>query len=85
MIFPNISLQDWLNTHNELEVETDTCECCGREMKTTIPFVEHDWVGLLAPECKCGESGGFYTQAPRTEKSKNFMKEAYYSLQTISE
>jgi len=52
-------LNKFLKEYPELEIEEENCDECNRKRRTTIPFIEQDWVGLKAPECPCLEAGDF--------------------------
>lgn len=53
MIFPDVSLQDWLKKYPELEVITRSCDACGALMHATKPFLEKGYAGLVTV-CPCG-------------------------------
>jgi len=54
MIYPNISLKEWLKLFPGLAVQDITCSC-GKSGKTTRPAISKDYVGLAAPPCICGD------------------------------
>lgn len=54
MIFRDVSLEEWLERYPELEIEEGFCNQCGKTMRTTKPFVEKGYVGLVSPKCSCG-------------------------------
>jgi hypothetical protein len=56
MIFPNVSLKDWLKKYPELKVISSQCENCGKKMKTTRPFIEKHFAGLRIDTCPCGKN-----------------------------
>jgi len=55
MLFPKVSLEDWLKAHPELTVQVRECEGCGSEIRSLTPFVEKHYFGLISEPCKCGK------------------------------
>lgn len=52
MIYPNISLEEWLEKH---PIEPVEGKCyCGRIHRTTKPVILKDYIGLVANKCDCG-------------------------------
>lgn len=56
MLLLDIDINDWLNKYQGLEIVKGKCPRCSRKAMTTLPFIEADWVGLVAPTCSCGRS-----------------------------
>lgn len=56
MIFPDISTEQWLARNPDLRVVEGRCNSCGKKMKTTKPFIEKDYLGLIAEDCDCGNA-----------------------------
>jgi len=56
MIFPDVSLKEWLTKYDELEIEKGACNNCGKEMPTIKPFIEKDYVGLVSKNCLCDKN-----------------------------
>ncbi|NET07839.1 MAG: hypothetical protein F6K09_18890 [Merismopedia sp. SIO2A8] len=56
MIFPDVSLMNWLKRWSCLSVIEDQCDACGETLFTTIPFITKDYAGLTAPQCSCGKN-----------------------------
>lgn len=54
MIFPDILTKNWLLKYPSLTIEEGRCNSCGKPLLTTVPFIEHDYVGLVSPKCSCG-------------------------------
>ena len=55
MIFPNVSLAEWITKFPGLEPQEATCGC-GKKGTTTQPVIFTDWVGLAMPKCsRCGD------------------------------
>lgn len=54
MIFPEISLNDWLKVYPDLKVKKVSCSC-GNTLESTIPFISKSYIGLTTPsKCSCG-------------------------------
>lgn len=47
MIFPEVSLEEWLRRYPELKIIASQCENCGSQMKITRSFVENSLQGYL--------------------------------------
>lgn len=56
MIFPQVSLQDWLQKHPDLKINKLNCDACGKEMIANKPFIEKGYAGLIAEKCSCGNN-----------------------------
>lgn len=56
MIYPDVTLEDWLRKHPELQVLKKTCDSCGKDMFSTVPFMTKDYYGLESPKCSCGKN-----------------------------
>lgn len=56
MIYLNMSVEEFLSKNNEFKIEEGICNHCGSSLKTTIPFIEKDYIGLVSPPCPCGKS-----------------------------
>lgn len=56
MIHPKVSLEAWLSKYPDLKIVTKECDACGKTIRTTIPFISKDYVGLDAPRCECGKN-----------------------------
>lgn len=55
MIYPDVTLEEWMTKFPGLEPQEIECPCGGIG-KTTKPVITKDWVGLVMPKCKgCGE------------------------------
>ena len=54
MIFPQVTLQEWMRRFPGLEPESAECSC-GKRGQTTVPVISKDWVGLAMPKCICGD------------------------------
>jgi hypothetical protein len=74
MIFPNISLHDWMKKFPGLEPQEAECSC-GNKGSTIIPVITKNWVGLSMPKCtRCGdETPGliFKGRTPQIQKEMN--------------
>ena len=53
MIYPDVTLEEWLKKYPELEVISKSCDNCDAVMSSTIPYLNKDYAGLIAPDCKC--------------------------------
>ncbi len=58
MIYPDVTLDEWLKRHPDLKVKEGICDNwdCKKPMRTTRPFVYRDGVGLESNDCECGKS-----------------------------
>lgn len=68
MIFPDVTLEEWLKRYPDLDVVSRDCDQCGKKIIASIPFVSIDLVGLTAPRCSCGKNrftcGSSLTRTP---------------------
>tara|TARA_Y100000034_G_C6910321_1_gene424375 strand:+ start:4234 stop:4482 length:249 start_codon:yes stop_codon:yes gene_type:complete len=55
MIFPDVTLEEWLKRYPELEVIEGTCRFCGNKRRTTKPFITKDYAELRSKRCSCGK------------------------------
>lgn len=55
MIYPEVSLKDWLKKYPVLEIRRQKCRSCSSVQLTNIPFIEKDWIGLKSLDCQCGK------------------------------
>lgn len=55
MIYPNVSLEEWLEKYPVLEIKKKRCHYCREFRVANIPFIEKDWVGLQSKDCSCGK------------------------------
>lgn len=74
MLFPELSTEEWISKHCELYIaETKCVKCNETKLRTTRPFIEKEWVGLIAPSCpNCGWDSGFSVQSSRTLELDSF-------------
>lgn len=56
MFFVTQTLSDWLKLHPSLEPIVVRCSNCGFDLRTTVPFIERGYVGLMVQECMCGKN-----------------------------
>jgi hypothetical protein len=56
MIYPDISLIDWMKKYPDLVVVKRNCSHCKEEQQATIPFIDFDVVGLVSADCPCGKN-----------------------------
>lgn len=56
MIFPDITLDKWLQKYPSLSVEFEECPECGNLVKLDIPYISKDFAGLTSSPCDCGET-----------------------------
>jgi hypothetical protein len=55
MIFPDITLEVWLQKYPDLKIQKMKCECKSL-LSTTVPFVCRLGWGITTPKCSCGSS-----------------------------
>lgn len=69
MIYPDVSLQDWLKKY-QLTIETKTCANCGKNFETTVPILIKGYAGLETTNhgCPFNFSAAIFT--PITDESK---------------
>ncbi len=74
MIFPQVSTEEWIDQHKELYVaETKCAKCFKAKLRTTRPFIEKNWLGLISPPCSnCGWNSGFSVQSSRSMEQDIF-------------
>ena len=56
MIFIDKTVQEWMSKHPSLEIVERPCDHCGLVLRSTRPFVERGYAGLIAPNCACGKN-----------------------------
>lgn len=79
MIFPEITLEEWLERYPDLAVRKERCNgCCKKFIKTNKPFIEKDWVGLAAI-CECGFHGAS-SMLPRSQEMKELVSNLFFSI-----
>lgn len=73
MLFPKVSLSEWISKFPGLEPQDVTC-ACGVKGKTTEPVITKDWVGLAMPKCsRCGDEAPGLVVKSRNSKIQNEM------------
>lgn len=65
MIYPEVSLKDWLKKYPVLEIKKIKCHHCRVPMIADIPFIEKNWIGLESKDCACGKGKGISISTPR--------------------
>lgn len=74
MLFPVVDLSTWCRQY-DLKIVKSRCTTCKRPLRTTVPFADTDWRGLLSPACECGrEIGQLSTQASISGKHMAFAR-----------
>jgi hypothetical protein len=53
MIYPGTDPRAWSLKHN-LELSTDKCRKCGKEVEVNIPIISPDFVGFESAVHECG-------------------------------
>lgn len=56
MIFPKVSLIDWMKKHPELEILSKKCDNCDKILRSVKPFVDGIYAGLIACDCLCNKN-----------------------------
>lgn len=70
MIYPDVSLEEWLKKCPGLRVLTQPCPSCGSEIVTDRPFISKDYAGLEGKFCKtCGHQRNSSSLQPISSKS----------------
>lgn len=54
MIYPDVTLEEWLKRYPDLESSDEECPECGTFRTVNIPFLSKKWIGLMSSQCKCG-------------------------------
>lgn len=73
MIYPEISLDEWLSKYKGLKIAKANCNSCGEIMESSIPFISSEYIGLTSPKCKCGISFTRVESAlPRTKEEQDY-------------
>ena len=75
MIYPDVSPQHWSFKHG-LELGTDRCRKCGREVEVNIPIISKDFVGFESVAHECGEEYKIIYLKPYSSEMKALMSEA---------
>lgn len=55
MIYPDVTLEEWLKRYPDLKVVTGICDGCGGPKPTIKPFRFKHGVGLECLPCSCGK------------------------------
>lgn len=72
MIYPNVTLESWLEKHPSLEVIKVECLECKHEIPTLKPFITKDYLGLSASHCpNCKVEHRAYTGIAYSESEKS--------------
>lgn len=56
MIFPEITLEEWLEKYPELQILTKKCDNCNKDITANKPFITNGYVGLSSDKCICGKN-----------------------------
>ena len=78
MIFPEVTLEEWLNKYPDLKNIKDTCEInyceyCNKQIIPEKPFVKKGYVGLLSEVCPhCLNE--FYVQVSITNSVQEYQE-----------
>jgi hypothetical protein len=56
MIYPDVTVEDWIAKHPALEVSKCSCIDCGVEIKSDKPYMSRDYIGLESKPCVCGST-----------------------------
>lgn len=56
MIFPDVSVVEWIKKYPSLSEVTTSCFDCGREIVANKPFITKHYVGLVSSKCICGSN-----------------------------
>ena len=59
MIFPEVSSEEWSKRYPGLTPRSTECKHCGKEHKTSIPYITKDYAGFII--FKCIHCGGDHT------------------------
>lgn len=84
MLFPQVSVEEWIERHPGLEIEKERCPSCRKEIVKDIPYMSKDWVGLHSGECSCGHDGSIIA-LPRNSKSQNILSSIFSSFSLTDE
>jgi hypothetical protein len=75
MIYPDVSVEEWLNRYPTLSPDTEECPVCGHPITLSKPYISADFVGLESEDCKnCGDTGGCRVFVPI---SKNMLQKSF--------
>jgi len=55
VIYPDVSLEEWLRRYPDLKPKTGLCDACGGPKPTVKPFRYRHGVGIQSEPCKCGK------------------------------
>jgi len=79
MIYPEISVEEWVKRYSDLEILEEECPNCERLVMVNIPFVSKSWVGLASKPCVCGGLP-IVCQIPRDEHTLKWTNQLYQEL-----
>ena len=69
MIYPDISLEEWLKKYPDLKVYERECPKCKAMVRTNRPFISEDYVGIELEFCpNCNIKVGICVANPRTKQ-----------------
>lgn len=70
MIYPDVTVTEWIRKHPSLKVVSTSCSECGSKIYADRPFVSQDYVGLESRPCSCGNARNTAANAvTRTKKA----------------
>lgn len=69
MIYPDVSLEEWLQRYPNLKVHSQECPECKKIISTDRPFRSKHYIGLEGLHCKeCGYRIGSAVLRPISKK-----------------
>ena len=71
MIYPNVTLDDWLSKY-DLETSEYLCPQCSKIYKVDVPALTKDSAWLVSPTHECGPGYMKAIGTPRTKEAKEF-------------
>ena len=79
MIYPDVTIEEWLKRYPELSPPdySRSCHECGTPVHTYKPFIEKDWVGFESNECECGSGFQTWNQIANSEEAYELMENAF--------
>lgn len=66
MIYPDVTVEEWLRRYPVFREDIPSECICGREINSFKPIIFKDRVGIVSGLCACGVDGGVSVTIART-------------------
>jgi len=83
MLYPEVNFKQWCDRYKGLIPIERNCKCCGRMVRTTIPFALSNLRGLVTEDDGCGEEYRISTCVFATQNERNKWASEFNSLTEV--